>query len=123
MDESRYSLIKSANDKLLPDKQFEFYIFESLLEFASRKNKENVSTVKIAAVYDSSGKVLKKYSKIDLKKRNKTYTSFITSTFSPSQAGKPLQLEDSNVWGGGKGEVVAHYDGILLYLRLIPNLT
>ena len=112
-------MIQSANEKLSPEKQFDFYIFESLLEIASRKG-QLTNIAKIVGVYNSNGKVLKKYAKKDLKKKTKTYASFITSTFSPSYAGKDFHVNNFEVWGG-KGDVQAHYSGkkYLIKCRLI----
>lgn len=109
IDANRYNLLKYANDNLSPEKQFDFYLFESILEKAERKN-EDTSTAKIATVYDSNGQRIKKFTKKDLKKKNKTYTSFITSTFSPSYTGNDFELSNEKVWGG-KGDVTAHFRG------------
>ena len=109
IDANSYNLIKKANERLSAEKQFDFYLFESILEIAERKN-QNTSTAKIVTVYDSNGQRIKKFAKKDLKKKNKTYTSFITSTFSPSYTGNDFELCNEKVWGG-KGEVTAHYNG------------
>ena len=109
IDANRYNLLKYANDNLSPEKQFDFYLFESILEKAERKN-EDTSTAKIATVYDSNGQRIKKFTKKDLKKKNKTYTCFITSTFSPSYTGNDFELSNEKVWGG-KGDVTAHFRG------------
>ena len=108
-DAQRYNLIKSANENLPPEKQFDFYLFESILEIAERKS-QDTTTAKIVTVYDSNGQRIKKFPKKDLKKKNKTYTSFITSTFSPSYTGSDFELGNSNVWGG-KGDITAHFNG------------
>ena len=109
IDANRYNLIKSANESLSAENQFDFYLFESILEIAERKN-QDTATAKVVTVYDSNGQRIKKFTKKDFKKKNKTYTSFITSTFSPSYIGNDFELCNEKVWGG-KGEVTAHYNG------------
>ena len=108
-DQQRYELIKDANEKLPAEKQFDFYMFESMLEIAERKG-DVATTVKIVEVFDAKGKVIKKFVKKDLKKKTKTYTNFVTSTFNPCCLGKQFRLEDNTVWGD-KGQVETHYDG------------
>jgi hypothetical protein len=87
-------------------------LFEAILEKAERKS-EDSTTAKIATVYDSNGQRVRKFTKKDLKKKNKTYTSFMTSTFSPSYTGSDFELSNEKVWGG-KGDVDVHYNGIKL---------